>query len=64
MERKGRTRREALPEFLGLLWVIEGEGVQVTGAPDLEFGLGLAASDSGCDLLYPRLYSPEFHFIP
>ena len=49
------TWGEALPELLSLLRVVEGEGVEVAGAPDLELGLGLSTRDPRSDLLYPRL---------
>ena len=55
----GRTWWEALPELLGLLWVVEGESVEVAGAPNLELGLQLAAGDPWCDLLYPCLCVPR-----
>ena len=50
-----RTWWQALPELLSLLGIVEGEGVEVACAPDLEFGLGLRARDPRGDLLYPRL---------
>ena len=50
-----RTWGQALLELLGLLGVVEGEGVEVACAPDLELGLGLRARDPRGDLLYPRL---------
>ena len=54
-----RTWGQTLLELLSLLGVVEGERVEVAGAPDLELGLGLATSDPGRDLLYPRLCSPK-----
>ena len=50
-----RTWGQTLLELLSLLGVVEGEGVEVACAPDLEFGLGLRARDPRGDLLYPRL---------
>ena len=50
----GRTRRQALLELRRLLGVIEREGVEVAGTPDLELGLGLATRDSRRNLLYAR----------
>ena len=37
-----RTRRQALPKLLGLVGVLQDEGVEVLRASDLELGLGLA----------------------
>lgn len=48
-----RTRRQALLELLGLVGVLEHEGVQVALAPDLELGLRRARL---AILLYPRRY--------
>ena len=49
-----RTWGQALLELLGLLGVVEREGVEVAGAPDLELGLGLAPRDPRRNLLYAR----------
>ena len=49
-----RTWGQALLELLSLLRVVEGEGVKVAGAPDLELGLGLAPRDPRRNLLYTR----------
>lgn len=43
MRRERRTRREGLLELLGLVVVLEDEGVQVTLAADLELDLGALA---------------------
>lgn len=60
-----RTRWEGLPELLGLLWVIEGKGVEESGASDLELGLHLAASDLRCDLLDARLCGTKYRqYVP
>lgn len=50
-----RTWWQALLELLSLVWVVEGEGVKVSRAPDFELGLGLAAGRFGSDLFYPGL---------
>lgn len=49
-----RTWGQALLELLSLLGVVEGERVEVAGAPDLELGLGLAPRDPRRNLLYAR----------
>ena len=49
-----RTWGQTLLELLSLLGVVEGERVEVAGAPDLELGLGLAPRDPRRNLLYAR----------
>lgn len=48
----GRTGGQALLKLRSLLRVIEREGVEVAGAPNLELRLRLAARDSRRNLLY------------
>lgn len=44
MERAERTRRQALLQLVGLVGILQDEGVQETVAADLELGLvGLTA---------------------
>lgn len=51
-----RTRRKGLLQLLGLLRVIEGEGVEVARAPKLELGAELATGRLRGDLLDARGY--------
>lgn len=51
-----RTWRKTLPEFLSLVWIVDGEGVQISLAPYFELGLSLAGGGFCSDLLYPCLY--------
>lgn len=46
----GHTRGQALPQLFSLLRVLEGQGVQVPGASDLELGHRLGRAHGG-DLL-------------
>ena len=54
MRGKGHTRGQTLLELLRLLGVIQRERVEVTGAPNLELGLGLAAGNARRNLLDAR----------
>ena len=54
-----RTRGETLLELGRLLGVVEGEGVEVARAPDLELGLGLATRNPRRNLLYACLCKCE-----
>lgn len=44
------TRGQALPQLLGLLTILEDQGVQVSGTPDLELGDLLALGSGGLGL--------------
>ena len=49
--REKRTRRQALPKLLGLVGVLQDEGVEVLRASDLELGLrgpGVLLDPGGC----------------
>jgi hypothetical protein len=50
-----RTWRKTLLELLSLFWVVDGEGVKISRAPNFELGLSLAGGRFCSDLLYPGL---------